>query len=214
MDDQMTILIADDHPVFRAGIRQVLATEARLTVVGEAENGEQAFQMIMDIRPRIAILDFQMPGMTGLDVVRRLEAVGSETRVIFLTMIEDRRIFLEAMDLGAAGYVLKDSAVSEILQAVRAVMNDRPFVSPSLTGFLLQKRSGVSRMPHVLDSLTTTERRILRLIGDLKSNQEIAEELFISRRTVENHRVNMARKMNLRGSTALLKVALEHRDSL
>ncbi|MEX1140054.1 MAG: response regulator transcription factor [Bacteroidota bacterium] len=214
MGESTKIVIADDHPVFRAGIRQILEKETTLEVVGEAENGEEALKLIMDLRPRIAILDFQMPKMTGLDVVRRLEAVGSETKIIFLTMIDDKRIFLEAMDLGVAGYVLKDSAVSEILHAVRAVLNDRPFVSPALTAFLLQRRSEVPQKPEALKGLTPAELHILKLIGDLKSNQEIADEVFISKRTVENHRVNIARKLNLKGSHVLLKVALENKEIL
>jgi two-component system response regulator DegU len=211
--DKSRIVIADDHPIFRAGIRQVLEKEAAVTIVGEAEHGEEALRQIIDLNPDIAILDFQMPKMTGLDVVRRLEAIGNETKVIFLTMIDDRKVFLEAMDLGVAGYVLKDSAVKEILQAVRAVVNHRPFVSPALTVFLLQRRAEPLQPP-TLKILTPTEMHILKLIGELRSNQEIADELFISKRTVENHRVNIARKLHLKGSHVLLRLALENKEIL
>jgi DNA-binding NarL/FixJ family response regulator len=131
-------------------------------------------------------------------------------------MIDDKRIVLEAMELGVAGYVLKDGAVSEIIHAVKAVMDGRPFVSPTLAGFLLQKRSASQNPdpPKILKDLTSTELRILKLISDLKSNKEIADELFISQRTVENHRVNMAKKLNLKGSHALLKTALENKETL
>jgi len=214
MAEPIRTVIVDDHPIFRAGIRQVLEKHEAVTIVGEAENGEEALKIIAELRPHVAIVDFQMPVMSGLDVVRRLEATGSETKVVLLTMQDDRRIFLEAMDLGVAGYVLKDSAVTEILQAVKAVMNDRPFVSPTLAGFLLQKRSATTTVPLLPGKLTAAELQILKLIGDLKSNQEIAEELFISRRTVENHRVNMAKKLKLKGTHALLRLALENKEGL
>jgi len=214
MSQFITIVIADDHPIFRAGIRQVLERDARIRIVGECENGEDALKLIFDLNPHLAVLDFQMPIMTGLDVVRRLEATGNETKVVLLTMLDDKKIFLEAMDLGVTGYVLKDSAVSEILQAVKAVADGRPFISPFLSRFLLEKRSVSAETLPVFKELTPTEARILKLIGGLKSNQEIAEQLFISRRTVENHRVNMAKKLNLRGSHALLKFALENKEAL
>ena len=213
---EITIVIADDHPIFREGIRRVLEKDARMKIGGEAEDGETAFTLVSTMKPDVAILDFQMPGMTGLEVARRLEATGSETRVILLTMIDDKRIVLEAMELGVAGYVLKDSAVSEIIHAVKAVVDGRPFVSPTLAGVLLQKRSASQNPdpPKILKDLTATELRILKLISDLKSNKEIADELFISQRTVENHRVNMAKKLNLKGSHALLKTALENKAAL
>lgn len=212
MDEDIRILIADDHPIFRAGIRQVLEKERHLRIVGECADGEEALRSIMDLHPDVAVLDFQMPRMTALDVVRRLAATGVETRVVLLTMVDDRKIFLEAMDLGVSGYVLKDSAVTEIVQAVKSVVDERPFISPVLTRFLLEKRANSGAPPPAIHLLTPTEARILKLIGELKSNREIAEHLFISKRTVENHRVHIARKLNLSGSHALLKFALENRS--
>lgn len=212
MDEDIRILIADDHPIFRAGIRQVLEKERHLRIVGECADGEEALRSIMDLHPDVAVLDFQMPRMTALDVVRRLAATGVETRVVLLTMVDDRKIFLEAMDLGVSGYVLKDSAVTEIVQAVKSVVDERPFISPVLTRFLLEQRAKSGAPPSAIHLLTPTEARILKLIGELKSNREIAEHLFISKRTVENHRDHIARKLNLSGSHALLKFALENRS--
>lgn len=213
MADKINIVIADDHPLFRAGVRQALAKEDRIVVVDEADDGEQALKKITERKPDVAVLDINMPRLSGLDVARRADATGLETKIILLTMIEDRKIFLEAMDLGVMGYVLKDSAVSEIARAILSVSEDKHFISPTLSGSLLRRKSQAQTSSHPsLSDLTPTEHRILKLIGELKSNQEIADELFISKRTVENHRVNMAKKLSLSGTNSLLKFALEHRQ--
>jgi two-component system response regulator DegU len=210
-----TILIADDHPIFRAGIRQVIEHDGRFAVVGEAENGEEALRKIQDLKPNVAIVDIQMPKMTGLAVAQRANAMNLDTRIVLLTMLEDKRIFLEAMDSGVCGYVLKDGAVTEILRAIEVVCDNKHYISPTLAGLLVQKKSAEGGTVSLsLKGLTDAERRIVRMIADLKSNREIAEELFISHRTVENHRVNIARKMNLTGSNALLKFALQHKADL
>jgi two-component system, NarL family, response regulator DegU len=215
MPEPLTILIADDHPIFRSGVNQVLAEDPLITVVAEEDNGDNAFRKISDLQPDIAILDINMPKMTGLDIARRVSAMNLETKIILLTMLDDKKIFLEAMDAGVMGYILKDSAVSEILRAVHAVTNDRHYLSPTLSEVLLQKRSALSNQPSVtFKELTPTEIRIMRAIAELQSNQEIADELFISKRTVENHRTNIAKKLSLKDSNAVLKFALQHKSEL
>ncbi len=215
MSDKITVVFADDHPLFRSGVRQALEREERISIVGEADNGEQALQMIEQSKPAVAVLDINMPRMSGLEVARRSDAMGLDTKVILLTMLEDRRVFLDAMDSGVKGYVLKDGAVAEITRAILAVADDRHFVSPTLSGLLLSRnRSGLESANPALSDLTETELRIFRLIATLKSNQEIADELFVSKRTIENHRVNMARKLRLTSSRALLKFALQNQAGL
>ncbi|HEY6951227.1 MAG TPA: response regulator transcription factor [Bacteroidota bacterium] len=213
MREPVTVIIADDHPMFRAGVRQSLENDPDIKLLGDAENGEQAFEKIQKLKPRVAILDVQMPVMTGLEVARRVEKLNLSTHVILLTMLDDRKFFLEAIDAGIKGYVLKDSAVSELKKAINAVCDDRHYISPSLAG-LLVARKGPSPAPAQLRDLTPTEMRVLKLIAALKSNQEIADEMFISKRTVENHRVNMAKKLDLNGTNALLKFALSHQSQL
>jgi DNA-binding NarL/FixJ family response regulator len=213
MDEEIKVVIADDHPIFRAGVRQALEKSPGIVVVGEAENGEEALDTIINLKPRVAVLDVQMPKMSGLEVARRIEHLHLPTKVIMLTMLDDRKIFLEAIDAGITGYVLKDSAVSEVRKAIEAVCQDRHYISPSLSGLLVD-RKGASSIPPQLRDLTPTEIRILKLIARLKTNQEIADELFISKRTVENHRVNMARKLELKSTNALLKFALTHQSQL
>ncbi len=213
MAEQTTVVIADDHPIFRAGVRQSLERNDAIRVVGEADNGEGALKLILDLKPDIAVIDIQMPKMTGLEVAKRAEHMNLLTHIILLTMIDDRKIFLDAMECGVVGYVLKDSAVSEIQRAITFVLEDRHYISPSLSGLLIQRRKG-GQLPNELKDLTPTELRVLKLIADLKSNQEIADELLISKRTVENHRVNITRKLKLDGTNAVLKLALKHKAEL
>jgi len=213
MAEPTTVLIADDHPLFRAGVRQSLDRQAAVKVIAEADNGEDALAKILDLKPDVAILDIQMPKLTGLELAKKAETLGLSTRIILLTMVDDRKVFLDAMESGVVGYVLKDSAVSEIGRAIATVADDRHYISPSLSGLLVERRKGGSLPPSVKD-LTPTEIRIVKLIADLKSNQEIADEMAISRRTVENHRVNISRKLSLTGTNALLKFALKNKADL
>ena len=213
MNEQYTLLIADDHPIFRSGIHQILSKDPSLAVIAESEDGEDAFRKMTEVKPDAAILDINMPKMSGLDIARRISAVNSPTRIILLTMLDDKKIFIDAMDAGVEGYVLKDSAASEILRAIDAVRHGRRYLSPTLAEVLL-KRNSMKRESTVvsLKDLTPTETRVLRYVSELKTNQEIAEELFISKRTVENHRTNIARKLSLQDSNAVLKFALQHKN--
>ncbi|HEY9166210.1 MAG TPA: response regulator transcription factor [Candidatus Kryptonia bacterium] len=213
MADTRTVVIADDHPLFRAGVRQSLEKDNTLRIVGEVDNGADALTLIQDLKPDFAILDIQMPKLTGLEVAKRAEQIGLQTRVILLTMIDDRKIFLEAMECGVRGYVLKDSAVNEINHAIESISDDKYYISPSLSGLLVERRKG-GHLPPELKELTPTEQRIVRLVAELKSNQEIADELFISKRTVENHKANISRKLKLDGTNSLLKLALKHKSVL
>lgn len=213
MAEQTTILIADDHPIFRSGVRQSLEQRGTVRIVGEVDNGEDALAMMLDLKPDVAILDIQMPKMTGLELARRAERMNLRTKIVLLTMVEDRKIFLDAMECGVLGYVLKDSAVVELHQAVESVCSDRHYVSPSLSGLLVERRRR-GALPTELGVLTPAELQVLGFIADLKSNQEIADELGISKRTIENHRVNIARKLGLTGSNALLKFSLKHKADL
>ncbi len=213
MANQTTVLIADDHPLFRAGVRESLEKDIRIRVVGEAEHGEDALAKLLDLRPDVAILDIQMPKMTGLEIAKRATHMNLATRIILLTMFDDRKIFLDAMESGVMGYVLKDSAVSEIQRAVASVIEDRHYISPSLSG-LLVKRHESGTLLRELKDLTPAEIGVLKLIADLKSNQEIADELLISKRTVENHRVNISKKLNLSGTNAILRFALKNKADL
>jgi DNA-binding NarL/FixJ family response regulator len=217
MRTKTRIVIADDHPIFRQGLRQIIERDPTLTVVGEAEDGAAALSLIQTERPDLAILDVDMPTLDGFRVARALAASRLDVPLIFLTMHMDEGLFNEALDLNARGYVLKDTAISDLLQCVRAVLAGGNFISAQLTSLLLKRRNagaGLLRQNPGLGDLTPTERRVLMLIADDKTNREIAEEMFISVRTVESHRANISQKLDLRGAHALLKFALAHKSEL
>ncbi|MEP7337097.1 MAG: response regulator transcription factor [Acidobacteriota bacterium] len=217
MQTEIRIVIADDHPIFRRGLRNLIESDPRLKIVGEAEDGETALQQIRASRPQLAILDVAMPGKDGFEVIRAVREEGLGTTVIFLTMHQDERFFNAAMDRGAKGYVLKDGAVNDILASIKAVAAGQNFISPVLSTYLLNRNartaSLVARKPS-LNNLTETERRVLQWIAANQTSKEIAEALHISIRTVEKHRANICQKLELRGSHALLSFALEHKSEL
>jgi DNA-binding NarL/FixJ family response regulator len=217
MGDGIRIVVADDHPIVRRGVVQVLAAEPGFEVVAEAGDGEAALAEIERLRPDVAVLDVDMPKLDGLAVAREVFRRGSEVSVVFLTIHTGEDIFNEAIDLGAYGYVLKESAVVDVVSAVRAAAAKTPYVTPSLTPYLLRRgarRDALARGTPGLGDLTRSERRILKLIAEEKTSREIADRLFISPRTVENHRTNICQKLGLQGSHALVKFALKHKSEL
>jgi DNA-binding NarL/FixJ family response regulator len=217
MKPEISIVIADDHPVFRQGLRQIIEMEQGIKLVGEARDGTDALSMIQELKPDVAVLDINMPNMKGLDVARQIRQLGLRTKIIFLTMYDDERMFNEALNVGALGYLLKDSAISDMAESVRAVAAGQHFISPSISRFLINRSSRTAalseKMPS-LDDLTPSELRVLKLISENRTSKEIAAQLFISYRTVENHRTNICQKLGIHGSNALIKFALEHRFDL
>ena len=217
MKQEIRILIADDHPIMRQGLKQIIEIEPNLKVVGEAANGSEALAMIEELMPDAAILDVDMPHQDGFQVARSLIANKNPAAIIFLTMHSDEAMFHAALDLGAKGYVLKDSATTDIVAGIKSIASGKPFISPALSALLLNRRRRVNKLARQnpeLDSLTPTERRILKLIAEDKTSKEIGEELFISHRTVHAHRANISNKLNLSGNLALVKFAITHKSVL
>jgi len=216
-DNRFRIAVADDHPLLRAGLSQVISADPRFDLVGEADQGTKALELILRTKPDLAVLDIFMPSMDGLAVAAALQLAKSRTRLVVLTMSRDEQLFNQAMNLGIQGYLLKENAVGELMGCLSAVASGSAFVSPSLTPYLLPRRnralSLIGNRPQ-LANLTTGERRILRQIAERKTTREIATELSISPRTVESHRARMCRKLALRGNNGLLRFALEHRSVL
>ncbi len=217
MTNEIRIVLADDHPIVRRGLRLTIESDPNLQVVAEANDGHEALAHIQTHQPDIAVLDIDMPNLDGFGVARELQRLRLPVSIIFLTLHSEEDLFHEAMDWGAKGYILKESAVTEIVNGIKSVVSGQYFVTPSLTAYLLHRRQRaqqlVEDLPH-LSSLTPAEQHILQLVAAYKSSKEIAEELFIHYRTVENHRTNICQKLGLSGHNALLKFALQHKDQL
>ena len=217
MSKPLRILIADDHPIVRRGLCDVIASDAGLRLVGQAGNGEEALRLIEELRPDIAILDVHMPKLDGFHVARTLGARQSPLKVVLLTMHEDEDMLNEALNLGIPAYVLKENAVEDLVSAVRAVAAGGTFISAKLSGLLLRRRTraeALNREKPGLAALTPTERRILKLIAEDRTSKEIADLLECSVRTIDTHRQNMSTKLELSGSHSLLKFAYDNKSKL
>ena len=211
------ILIADDHPLFRRGLVEAIRQEASFTVAGEAQSAAEAWRLIETLRPDVAVLDIEMGGEHSIPVARRVRESGLPVRIVFLTMHKEESIFNEAIDAGASGYVLKDAAAREIAAAIRAAAAGESYVSAEISSFLMRRMQRASALREdrpALEKLTPSERKILKLIAQGRTSKEVADELAISYRTVENHRANICAKLGLSGTNSLLRFALENRVAL
>jgi two-component system, NarL family, response regulator DegU len=213
----ITVVIADDHPVFRRGLRMIIQSDQQLRIIAEADDGKAALELINRSTPDVAVLDVNMPEMTGFEVVRELRKTKLATEFIFLTMHKDEAMFNTSMDLGVKGYLLKESAVEDITEGIKAVAAGENFISAALATFLFNRSrrnaTFVAAKPAIND-LTATERRVLKMIADDKTSREIADHLSISVRTVERHRQNICDKLEIHGSNALMKFALANKEQL
>lgn len=215
MKDKITVIIADDHPIFQNGLRQIIESDARLKLVATAVDGDEAIFKIRQFRPDVAVLDVDMPKRDGFGVLKLINEESLPVAVVLLTMYKEERFLNAALDSGIKGYVVKDSALTEITDAIRAVANGDNFISPALSTLLLKRIREVQRpKSSILDSLTGAERRVLKLVAEAKSNKEIGDELFISVRTVENHRSKICLKLGLAGKNALLAFALTNKSEI
>lgn len=216
-EKKIQIIIADDHPIFRNGLKQIIEEDEGIKIIGFAENGEKALEKIDELNPDIALLDIDMPKMTGLQVLKQMKKSKSSTKVIFLTVFSSEDIFDEAMELGVSGFVLKDCAVNDIVECIYKVAEDNYYISPSISNLLVSRRDKIKKLekerPNLFE-LTKTESSILKMIAGGKTSKEIADEMFISYKTVENHRSNMSSKLGLKGSFSLIKFALENKHLL
>ncbi|MGA9587968.1 MAG: response regulator transcription factor [Terracidiphilus sp.] len=216
MNNAIRILLADDHPIVRKGLRSSIEEHEGIEIVGEAGDGEVALQLIRRLSPDIAVLDVDMPKMDGFAVAREIQRLGMTTKIVFLTLHTDPDFFDSAILCGGKGYLLKDGASEEIVTGLRAVNAGQMYVSQGMTHLLVKRRTTAPAAAEVspLDSLTVSERNIMKLIAQGKSSKEIAQELNIHYRTVENHRTNICRKLEIEGANALLRFALQHNTKL
>ena len=210
-----SIVIADDHPMFLQGLRESIMRRPGTDIVEAVSNGELALQAIERLSPVIAVLDIDMPKMTGLQVAAEVTRRKLRTEVIILTMHDDAEHFENAMESGAMGYILKDSAAIDIVNCIDSVIGGNSFVSPALTRHLLNKHSGAKNIRQQktgISQLTATERKVLKHISESKSTKQIADEMFVSIKTISAHRFNICTKLDIHGTNALLKFALEQKE--
>ena len=207
----VTVLLADDHPIVRHGMKNLLEAEPDFTIVGEAENGQQAINLAEQLKPDIIIVDMMMPILNGLEVIERVTQRLPETRCIVLSLQSGDPYVVQALKAGAVGYVLKDSAPNELVQAIREVLSEHRYLSPQLSERLINiyidKIESGSLDPY--QTLTGRERELLQLRAEGYTNKEIADLLSISPRTVEQHRQSMMYKMAFKNQTELIRFALK-----
>jgi two-component system, NarL family, response regulator DegU len=208
-----SVIVADDHPIFRSGIREVLSEIRNLELLGEARDGAEAYQLILAHRPALAILDLEMPLLSGLDVCRKVLSEKARTRCIILTMHKEKHYFQAAMEAGVQGYLLKDNAIQDLIRCVEVVGAGGIYVSPEIEHLLTAhtEQHQHQAVQEAMAVLSPTEKIILKIISEGKSSAEIAALLFISVHTVENHRANITRKLNLEGKNSLLKFAMQYK---
>jgi DNA-binding NarL/FixJ family response regulator len=217
MAEKIQVVVADDHPIVRKGLREIIEEEPDVKVMAEAGDGEAGLALIRKLQPHIAILDLDMPRLDGFAVAGEIRRQGLPVEIVFLTVHSEADLLQRAMDLGGKGFIVKESAVVDIVNGIRSVAEGRPFVSPSMTAALLQRRArgtALERQKPGLDNLTPSERRILAMIASGKVTKEIATELHIHPRTVETHRASICQKLQLSGANSLLRFALEHKTEL
>ena len=205
------VLVADDHMIVRTGIRHVLESEPDIEVVGEAGSGSEAISLTSELKPDVVVLDISMPDQSGLEVAARLRSGTGTTRVLILSMHDDPEYVLESVRAGAHGYLLKDTAATELRNAIRAVCRGESYFSPPVASRLTAAvRGEQSHSQSGLDQLTSRERQVLLGIVRGHTNKQIAADLGISHRTVETHRESLMRKLQIRTVAELTRFAIEH----
>lgn len=209
------VVIADDHPIFRSGLVSVFSQQSDIEIVGAAANGHEALSLIKSSEADVAILDVDMPELDGIETARQLKEAFPSVAVVFLTMHRDTTILRSMKTLNAKGYVLKDSALNDIVDCVRRVSKGKTFIGTGLDELVLEAVDSPSlRSVPRLARLTQTELQIIRLVGEYKTSKEIAQELFVSIKTIETHRYNICLKLGISGPHALLAFAVEHQRHL
>lgn len=213
MADKIKLIIADDHHIFRKGILSIVSEDAGIEIIGEAANGDDAYKLIADNVPDIAILDIDMPGLSGLDVARKVKSEKLSTKIVILTIHKDKEYFDEALELDIKAYVLKESIANDLIDCIKRVAAGEYYISAAISGYLVEKNKSSGKQTDI-EKLTNAEKEILKLIAQNKTSAQIAGELFRSVRTVENHRNNICSKLGLKGPHALLLYAIQYKSVL
>jgi two-component system, NarL family, response regulator NreC len=205
----ISCLIVDDHRLFRDGIRQLLAGDPEIEVVGEANDAAEALEKVGDLVPDIVLMDVGMPGLSSFEAARAIDRGWPGTRVIFLTMYEDEEYLLQALDAGGSGYMLKDVPAPELLEAVREVSRGRKYLSQRVLEKVLNPQEEQGPRTARFDSLTPREREIVKMLAEGKSVKETARSLSLSAKTVEAHKFNLMRKLQIHNTAQLVTYAIQ-----
>jgi DNA-binding NarL/FixJ family response regulator len=212
MGEKKQVIIAEDHAIVREGLRSLLSSSTEFEVVEEAADGLDAIRCVEQHNPDLLLLDLAMPRMNGVEIIKEVKRRSPETRILVLTVQKSEEHVYAAFQSGADGYCLKDARYNELLMAMRSVASGKSYISPEvagriLEGYMEERKTSKSGAPW--DTLTQREREILKLIGEGYKNREIAEDLCISKKTVERHRANLMRKLGLHNTAALTAYAIE-----
>ena len=204
-----TIVVADDHKIVREGLVKLLEARPDFTVIGEASDGEEAVQMVLEKQPDVVIMDIWMPRLSGIDATRRIGKRGSQAKILVLSMHESRTYVEEVLRAGASGYIVKNSASSDLLQAIDAVRAGASYLSPAITQQVVDAiaRPGDSS-PSGVAMLTDREREVLQLIAEGLSSKEIANMLGVSLKTIDSHRSNLMEKLDIHKVSGLVRFAI------
>lgn len=212
MSNRIRLILVDDHGVVRSGLRMLLEAKADMEIVAEAETGREAVEKVKALQPDVVLMDIQMPDMNGIEATQRIKTVSPQAAVLALTMHEDDHYFFEMLQAGASGYVPKRAAPDALINAIRIVSQGQVFLYPSLASRLVKdflRRAEAGDQPLVQDDLTPRELEVLTLIAGGLTNAEIGAQLVISVKTVDRHRENIMRKLNLHSRIDLVKYALK-----
>jgi len=206
------VIIAEDHHLVRQGIRALLEKQSHISVIGEAQDGQEALDLTRKMRPDVLLLDINMPRINGIDVIKKLRSVGTPTEVLILSMHEDESLVKRALYNGARGYILKKSITEELFTAIRDTSSRRTYLSPQLYNFvdsdILEDNERVNRVSQI-KSLTSRELEVCQLIVNGNKNNEIARQLGISVKTVEKHRANLMEKLSVQDVAGLVREAIK-----
>jgi DNA-binding NarL/FixJ family response regulator len=213
MESRISVLIADDHPLFRQGIKQILELENDITVVAQAANGDEAVRLTREHKPDVILMDINMPGSNGLQAIKEIKDENINSKIIVLTIHEDREYLIKTIQMGAEGYVLKDAEPSVLIDAIRSVHQGQSYIQPNMTKELVKEFNRLTlhgRERNGENRLTAREREVLKLIAEGMINKEIATKLYISEKTVKNHVSSIFRKLNVSDRTQAAIYAIKH----
>ena len=212
MREKGRIVIAEDHTILREGLRALLSSQESLEVVGEAGDGREAIRQVEELTPDLILMDLSMPKMNGVEAIREIKRRAPETKILALTVHKAEEFILEVLQSGADGYIPKDASANELMMAIKSILMGKRYLSPSVSnvvieGYLESRRTSESITPW--DKLTKREREILKLVAEGHKNKDISDYLCISVKTVEKHRANLMKKLDLHSAAALTAYAME-----